>query len=98
MNKERERIVSAAIKEGGVIYTGKNHAQIISYMVLGANLPKPITGDQGFYTSSGRFVDREIAAKIALYSGQVKERHGYLLSQDVEDMPEQEVKEVLDKR
>jgi hypothetical protein len=97
MSKERERIVSAAIKDKDTIYTGKSHAQIIGYMVSGAGLPKPITGDQGFYTSSGRFVDRDIAAKIALYSGQMRERHGYLLSEDVEDMPEQEVKEVLDK-
>lgn len=36
------------------------------------NCPKHII-IQGFITSSGRFVDREEAAQIALHSGQIKE-------------------------
>ncbi len=31
----------------------------------------PFTGEQGFMTSAGRFVDRETAGRIALKAGQV---------------------------
>ena len=39
--------------------------------------------DQGFYTSSGRYVDREEAAKIALSCGQITEEKRLLYSEDL---------------
>jgi hypothetical protein len=38
---------------------------------------------QGFVTSTGRFVDRETAAQIALDAGQINEAKDYLFSEDV---------------
>ena len=39
--------------------------------------------DQGFYTSLGRYVDREEAAKIALNCGQITEQKRLLYSEDL---------------
>lgn len=70
-----EIIVRAAIKsDDGAIYSvpqpGRHH-NIIALMVdIGHS--KPIRGVQGFVTSSGKFVDRREAAKIAFESGQIK--------------------------
>lgn len=90
-----ERITNAAVIFEGVTYLGRNHASIIHYIVEKTK-KKPVIGCQGFYTSNKRFVDRKEAAEIALASGQVKENYHILFSEDVE-MPEQEVKEALDK-
>jgi hypothetical protein len=52
----KERITAAAILESGVVYTGPHHAAIIHYVSRCAGI-KPVKGEQGFVTSTGRFVD-----------------------------------------
>lgn len=66
-----ERIVAAAIKTGQNIFTGPHHSTIIHYMVACAKI-KPVTGEQGFVTDQGRFVNRKEARFIAIASNQVK--------------------------
>lgn len=73
---EPEQIEAAAIRCTGarvgsqIIHTGLNHALIIAAMVRAGYAVKGCP--QGFVTSSGRFVDRVEAAKIAIAAGQIK--------------------------
>lgn len=69
-----ETIVKAAILHEGVVYEGMRHFQIIRDIVEKTGVKK-VTGrsNQGFITSTGRFVGREEAAKISISSGQIKE-------------------------
>lgn len=72
--KAVERIVCAAIRQGLKVMVGKSHAQLINRAVF-AEWHLPITKeDQGFWTSSNRFVDREEAFKIAKNADQLNER------------------------
>ncbi len=68
-----ETIVSAAVKySDGEIRTGKNHASIID-----SNPDGDLRGsDDGFVTSTGRYVGREEAMTIAKKAGQVGETKG----------------------
>lgn len=87
--KQMERIVAAAILQDGVVYTGTRHGFIIRDIVLMAG-EKLVTGEQGFVTSKGVFVSREIAGEIALRAGQVrslKYSRTQLFSEDVWDIP-----------
>jgi hypothetical protein len=64
----------AAIKDhDGTVYVvarpGRHH-HVIRLMV-DSGCKKPVTGEQGFVLSDGRFADREEAARIALESGQI---------------------------
>jgi len=63
----------AAIRDhDGIIFSidrPARHHDVIHKMVK-MGRPKPITGDQGFILSDGRFVEREEAAQIALAAGQ----------------------------
>ncbi len=64
----RERIMAAAIRQDGVVYTGPHHHQIIRYMIaLGL---KRVWREQGFITSEGRYVDRTEALRLAKAAGQ----------------------------
>lgn len=88
-SKQKERIVAAAILQDGVVYTGTRHAFIIRDIVLMTGT-KPITGQQGFVTSTGQFVSREIAGEIAMRSGQVthlKYQRTQLFSEELWDIP-----------
>ena len=75
-------IKEAAILKDGVIYTGKRHNEIIE-----AN--KSILGHfgsdevQGFVTDCGDFVNRQVAAEIAVYRGQVAKYVQTLYSEDL---------------
>lgn len=67
-------IIEAAIKDhDGTIYTvprpGRHH-HVIGIMVE-AGRPTPISGEQGFLTNEGNFVDRIEAKKIAREAGQL---------------------------
>lgn len=66
---EKERIVKAAVRKNGQVYTGKRHHEILNNI-------KPFGAlkgsEQGFVTSTGRFVGREEARRIALDCGQVR--------------------------
>jgi hypothetical protein len=69
-------VIAAAIKDhDGTVYSipaPARHYHIIRLMV-DKGIKTPITGDQGFLLSDGRFVDRMEAAKIALSCHQCKE-------------------------
>lgn len=74
---ERETIASAAIKDkDGKIHTGKNHPLIAESLMMGDDTPAEFYGaTDGFVTSTGRFVDREEAARIAEAASQIQEGH-----------------------
>ena len=69
-----ERIVSAAVMHRGLPHTvpapGRHHHVLA---VLRDKFPcdVPWFGEQGFMTDSGRFVDRNEAAVIAVAAGQI---------------------------
>lgn len=73
-------IVCAAIKLGDGIFAVAQppgrHNHILQHLGLNRHAAQgPVTvpeSHQGFLTSSGRFVEREEAGKIALAAGQVK--------------------------
>lgn len=66
-----ETIIAAGIKsEGGRVFQGRRHCIILRSANPRGSLKG---GEQGFVTSTGRFVDRKEAAKIALAAGQIKE-------------------------
>lgn len=64
-----ERIVEAAIKIGERIWTGQRHSDIVPKII--GDRAKVSEGIQGFMTTTGRFVDRQEAVKIAVKSGQI---------------------------
>jgi hypothetical protein len=83
---EAERLVSAAIVRDGKIYGGfKSHAQVRDN-VLNDEDPytsKP-TDQEGFVTSTGRFLPRDEALMVAIDAGQVPPSFNReLLSSDI---------------
>lgn len=68
-------ITTPAILHQGKAYTGKNHARIISDMVLVHNVKPPVRGVQGFMDNQGNFFSREESAKIALKAKQIDKLH-----------------------
>jgi len=62
------------------IEIGYRHADIL-HRFKGEASNNPY--DQGFYTSKGRFVSREEAAKIAFEAGQISEQKKRLFSEDL---------------
>ena len=65
-----ETLVKAAIKQNGVVYTGRRHNEIIFNMVrAGIVLTEAV---QGFLTSEDRFLTRNEALKVAIAAGQVR--------------------------
>jgi len=86
-SQDSERIVAAAIREGGIVFTGPHHHQIIRYVVplLGIRTSK---GEQGFITDTNRFVSRAEAARIAFAAGQRDEDAGSLFSEQLWEVPD----------
>lgn len=79
-----ELIVDAAIYYNGKIYKGKRHADIMKIIWDSVGCPVVITQEQqGFMTSSGGFVSRRVAARIAYDAGQIKHLKRMLLSEDL---------------
>lgn len=72
-------IKQAAILHNGILYKGKRHREIIEANKQ-VNLKQ---GQEGFVTSSGMFVDREQAGKIAHAAGQIKKPKKKLISEDL---------------
>ena len=67
-------IHAVAITQDGIVYTlpkPARHADVIAEIVKRCGKYRPYNGEQGFITSLGTFVDREQAALLAVYSGQV---------------------------
>ena len=85
-----ETIERAAIRDDeGFVYDvprpGRHH-DVINHMIDDAGFPPPVTGEQGFTTSTGRFVGREEAMQIAKAAGQlIAEPHvpDMLFSEDI---------------
>lgn len=63
-------IEQAAILKNGIIYKGKRHKDIIMSTPKHINIRKG--GTDGFVTTSGVFLDRKQAAKLAYQMGQIK--------------------------
>lgn len=77
MENNKEHIVCSAIKFKGLVHGGIGCGQIIQNIL--SFTPKPtslesreINNNQGFITSTGRFVDRYEAYKIAKANNQIK--------------------------
>lgn len=72
-------IKQAAILYNGVVFNGDRHRNII------ANHPhiNLKQGTEGFVTSSGMFLGRGEAAKIAYMTGQIKSKKKKLISEDL---------------
>lgn len=64
-----EHISAAAIQHAQVICTGKNHAECLAQLPFKRDKNLDI---QGFLTSRGRFVSRDIAYDIAVRAGQIQ--------------------------
>lgn len=82
-----ERVMAAAIREGGVVYTAPHHAQIIHYLVPLLGIRR-VSGEQGFITSHNRFVSRAEAARVALAAGQTTKNEGSLFSEQLWIVPD----------
>jgi hypothetical protein len=66
-----ESIIAAAYRVGEIVYStprpGRHRQALDAAIALGVD---PNVGDQGFVTSTGRFVTRWQAARIAFIAGQ----------------------------
>lgn len=97
---KQESIVAAAIMYDGTVYTGANHgvawekAEKAAGKEIGITDPK-FKGD-GFLTTKGRFVDRDVAMTLAKAADQVRETMAdreYLISEALSMQPEHFTKE-----
>ena len=77
-----ERIITAAIKHNGKIYTGSSHGNIMQEMTNSGVKGEFRNNEQGFLTDKGRFVNRVEAAKIAREAGQIKKGYADVYSLD----------------
>ena len=77
--KRYSMIKQAAILYNGILYKGRRHREIVDANKQ-VNLRQ---GQEGFVTSSGLFVDREQAGKIAYSAGQIKRPKKRLISEDL---------------
>lgn len=78
-----EHISAAAIQHTQVICTGRNHAECLAQLPLKRDKTLDI---QGFLTSRGRFVSRDIAYDIAVRAGQIQtglRQNKILYSEDI---------------
>lgn len=83
-----ETIILSAIKTSDnqvsvALHPRSRHGEIIHHLVK-SGFEYPIVGEEGFLTSTGRFVDRVEAKKIAIESCQIKESEFFqLYSEDI---------------
>jgi hypothetical protein len=84
---DKVRIVAAAIKRDGVVFTGVRHGHIIRDMVdVGflTDMNKPVTyAEQGFIDSRGNYWQRDDAWQVAFEAGQIEKEHSTLYSEDL---------------
>lgn len=84
---KREIIVAAAISHNGLICTmpqPARHHHII-HTLHRSEYSLPVSSEEGFLTSEGRFVDRKKAAELAIKAGQIDQLQWppYLYSEDL---------------
>jgi len=72
-------IKQAAILYNGVVFKGDRHRNIIGEY---KHLPLH-KGEEGFLTTAGMFVNREVAATIARQCGQITSKKKKLVSEDL---------------
>lgn len=64
-NAESEKIVAAASRWGGKVFTGINHGETYEKVVNAfPERPKLFNPEDGFVTNKGRFINRDEAAKL----------------------------------
>lgn len=68
---EREKVTAAAIRVSGQVFTASNHGEAFNDAEHALGYIPRGDAEDGFVTSSGRFVDRETAYDIAEDAGQV---------------------------
>lgn len=77
MNSIYQEITGVAIKhsDGRIFQLPRpfRHHHVIKVMAQVCELPTPITGEQGFVTEEGLFIDRRLAADLALIAEIVEE-------------------------
>lgn len=83
----REIIVAAAISHNGLICTmpqPARHHHII-HTLHRSEYSLPVSSEEGFLTSEGRFVDRKKAAELSIKAGQIDQLRWppYLYSEDL---------------
>jgi hypothetical protein len=77
-----ERVIVAAIRHEGAIHEGVRHEDIRAR--LWSKERGPARGyEEGFTTSTERFVDRKEAAEIAFAAGQTRSKLDFLYSEDI---------------
>jgi hypothetical protein len=79
--RERETIERAAIRIGGEVWDlprPARHAVLVKAWRDAHSYSKMPDHEHGFVTSTGRFVPRDLAAKIAFLAGQVDRRRPLL--------------------
>lgn len=84
----KPKIIAAAIRWRGAVFTGVRHGEIIEQIVKLGQITeeeRPITGEpQGFIDEFGIFRTRAIAKLMAISAGQIKADHkGELYSEDL---------------
>lgn len=75
------RIVSAAIRYGGRIYTGKRHGDIMVAILDDYPTAMIAPDDKVFLASDGTALNRFQAGAVAFAAGQTRERKQRLLSE-----------------
>ncbi len=84
--KVKRRVVAAALRKDGVIYSlppPARHDTVI-LMMFDAHGVKAMDADQGFVLDDGTFLDRAEAEKVAIEAGQIKRKAtGGLFSEDL---------------
>lgn len=90
MNQPVERIVSAAIRQKGEVFTGSSHVQVVKSIVQNCEEITAMAWVYGFVTNTGRFVDRCEAMNIARDADQLNDRptegQTALYSQDLKEI------------
>jgi len=83
----KETIIAAAIRYEGLVCAlprPARHHHVIKALSEVPNIRIPVDKEQGFVTSTGRFVGRDKAAEIALASGQLRFlNRSWLASEDL---------------
>ena len=83
MDTHNEFVIESAILYKDKTYTGRRHCDIIALIIQETGVYSVRGEEQGFVTSSGRFVSRNEAAEIAFRNGQIKSSKGRLFSEDL---------------
>ena len=90
MDKVEPRIIAAAIRKRGVVFTGVRHGHIIRDMVMvgflmemGSERDRVYDKEQGFIDQYGKYYQRDEARVVALQAGQIRPGHPTLYSEDL---------------